>query len=108
MNEFQIFVGLNDADTHRQELDKKQFIAALCGICRKYNYSFAVTSSHGGYFHDDGTFVEEKSLVITFSDRDKAVVEKIAKEICAVLNQEAVILTSCEKDVMTVKRETVK
>ena len=33
-------------------------------ICRVYKAPFSVTFMEGGYFHDDGTWVEENSLIV--------------------------------------------
>ena len=45
------------------------------------------------YFHDDGTYVEEKTLVLTLLDVDEQTVEEIAKDLCAFFHQESVMIS---------------
>ena len=48
---------------------------------------------NGGYIHDDGEYTEEKTIVLTFIDVDKATVESIAQDLCELFNQESVLIT---------------
>lgn len=94
MEEARIYAGLNDKDTHEQLYDTEHYKSMLKDICRQYNAQFSMQVIEGGYFHDDGTWVEENTLLITLIGTPKYTVYKIAKEVCALFNQETVMLTS--------------
>ena len=42
----------------------------------------------GGYFHNDGSWVDENTLLITLIGTPQIVVYKIAKEVCTAFHQE--------------------
>ena len=44
----------------------------------------------GGYFHNDGSWVDENTLLITLIGTPQIVVYKIAKEVCTAFHQEFV------------------
>ena len=52
-------------------------------------------SGAGGriYFYENGEYVRETSLVLTLIDVDKAIVNDIAKDLCAFFHQESVLVT---------------
>lgn len=47
----------------------------------------------GGYFHDNGDYVEEKTLVLTLIDAEKDTIQKIAEDLRELFHQESVLLT---------------
>ena len=51
----------------------------------------------GGYFHDDGTWVDENTLLITLIGTPEKVVYEIAKDLCTFFRQESVMIT-CSPD----------
>ena len=54
-------------------------------------FSFCV--QQGGYFHEDGRFTQENTLVLSLIDADSTTVNKIAKDLCAFFHQESVMIT---------------
>ena len=72
-------------------------------MCRSYRTAFSVNKVVGGYFHDDGTFVEENTLVLTLIDVSKETVNEIAKDICVFFNQESVMITDSVSEVFFIK-----
>lgn len=93
VSRYQIMVGLNDAQTRRQEFSTEQFQKILYNVCKGYHVAFSVSGLHGGYFHDDGMFVTENSLCLTLIGPDDRMVDEIAKDICAFFHQESVLVT---------------
>jgi len=65
MLESRIYVGLLDKDTREQMYEIEDYKLRLRGICKTYKAPFSVTFMEGGYFHDDGSWVEENSLMVT-------------------------------------------
>ena len=54
-------------------------------------FSFCV--QQGGYFHEDGRFTQENTLVLSLIDADSTTVNEIAKDLCAFFHQESVMIT---------------
>ena len=65
MQEVRIYVGLRDKDSHEQRFDTEKYKSILKDVCRNYHTPFSLQVIEGGYFHDDGTWVEENTLLIT-------------------------------------------
>ncbi len=99
----QIYVGLNDSVTHEQKFDTKKYVDILKDVCRNYHVAFSVYTVNGGYFHDDGSYVEETSLILTLMDTEKDVVEEIAKDLCVFFHQESVMVTSSDSEIYFVE-----
>ena len=93
MTETRIFVGLNDSETRKQKFDTGKYLSLLKNICRSYHVPFSLNLEEGGYFHDDGEYTEETSLVLTLIDVDGETVQEIAKDLCAFFHQESVLVT---------------
>ena len=93
LEEAQVYIGLNDADTKEQLLETEEYISTLKSICRTYQVAFSFDVVEGGYVHDDGEYTEETSIVLTFIDASQETVDAIAKELCTLFNQESVLIT---------------
>ncbi len=93
MTETRIYVGLNDAETKKQIYETKKYLSLLKNVCKSYNVAFSVEVEEGGYFHNNGEYTEETSLVLILIDADKEVVKEIANDLCTFFNQESVLIT---------------
>jgi hypothetical protein len=93
MTETRIYVGLNDAETKKQIYETKKYLSLLKNVCKSYNVAFSLEVEEGGYFHNNGEYTEETSLVLILIDADKEVVKEIANDLCTFFNQESVLIT---------------
>lgn len=93
MIESRIYVGLCDRDSHEQIYDTETYKEALKNICRNHKSPFSLQVIEGGYFHNDGSWVDENTLLITLIGTPQIVVYKIAKEVCTAFHQESVMIT---------------
>lgn len=93
MVETRLYVGLNDAATKKQMFETEQYTQQLKQLCFSYHVPFSVGIEEGGYFHESGEYVEEKTLVLTLIDAEKDTVRKIAKDLCTLFHQESVLIT---------------
>lgn len=85
---FILYVGLNDKDTKKQEvetLQAKENIADICGNC-------TISEVFGAYVHDDGTKVKETTLKVELLFISYLTAVKLAKDIKKALNQESIAL----------------
>lgn len=93
MTETRIYVGLNDSETKKQKFETGKYLGLLKNVCRSYHVAFSLDVEEGGYFHDDGEYTEETSLVLILIDADRDVVREIAKDLCTFFHQESVLVT---------------
>lgn len=89
-----IYVGLNDSVTGTQLYDKDKYISILHTVCRNYHVPFSLRSINGGYFHEDGRFTNENTLVITLMGTPEETVTEIATDLCVFFHQESVLVTT--------------
>lgn len=88
-----LYIGLNDAETKKQMFETEQYVEQLKKLCFTYHVPFSVAFEEGGYFHETGEYVEEKTLVLTLIDAEADMIRKIAKDLCGLFNQESVLVT---------------
>lgn len=93
MTETRIYVGLNDADTKAQRHETGKYTNILKNVCRSYHVAFSMDIEEGGYFHDDGEYTEETSLILVLVDANRDIVKEIARDLCAFFHQESVLVT---------------
>jgi hypothetical protein len=96
MTETKLFVGLNDQYTKKQKYEEAKYISILKRVCKIYQVPFSLRVEHGGYFHENGEYTEENSLILTLVDTDISVAEDIARDLCVFFNQESVLITNSE------------
>ena len=106
MKQYAIYIGLKDAVSHEQRFDTEKYQSILKNVCRCYHTPFSVHIVEGGYFHDDGTYVDETTLVLTVLDAEQEMVREIAGDLCAFFRQESVMVTESDAEVFFV-RETL-
>ncbi|MCR5229104.1 MAG: DUF3574 domain-containing protein [Solobacterium sp.] len=98
-----IYIGLNDADTGIQKFDTEKYMSVLKNVCRSYRVAFSVHQINGGYFHEDGRYTEENTLVLLLIAVPEETVTEIARDLCAFFHQESVMVTFSPGSVVFVK-----
>lgn len=93
MTETKIYVGLNDAETKKQEHETARYVSVLKNVCKSYKVPFSFSLALGGYMHVDGEYTEEQTLVISLIDIDRKIINEIAEDLCTFFHQEAVLIT---------------
>ncbi len=96
MVESKIYIGLNDLTTNTQLFENEKYIRVLRNVCYSYKVPFSFNVQEGGYVYESGEYARETSLVLTLIDAEKAVVNDIAKDLCAFFHQESVMVTESE------------
>lgn len=96
MTETHIYIGLNDSETKKQIFETKEYVDTLKKACRNYHIAFSLDVEEGGYFHDDGEYTEETSLVLALIDADSKIVKMLAKKMCELFHQESVLVTESD------------
>ena len=93
MIETKIYIGLNDAETKRQMFETDKYKSLLKIVCRNYRIPFSLSINEGGYFHENGEYTEETTLILTLLDVPGETAENVAKDLCAFFHQESVMIT---------------
>ncbi len=55
-----IYIGLKDSEVYEQLFETEKYISILKNVCKAYRVAFSMNRINGGYFHEDGTYVEEE------------------------------------------------
>lgn len=93
MNKFNLYVGLNDKDTKKQEIATLEAYKVITNIIASNDVSgFTIYEANGYYIHEDKTISIEKSLKIEMMFIELDVIQNIIKDIKKALNQESIIL----------------
>lgn len=95
-----MFVGLNDQVSHQQEISTIDAFKVVSNIFRETTGGATITEGTGVYTHDDGSLVVEKSLICLVYGADMEHVIEAADQIKVALNQESVIIETCEVNSM--------
>ena len=98
-----IHIGLNDSETGVQKFDTDRYLSVLKNVCKNYHVAFSVQVINGGYFHEDGRFTAENTLMLRLMNVSDETVIELAKDLCAFFNQESVMISSSANSVFFVK-----
>lgn len=60
-------------------------------ILTQYTEGYTIYETYGGYKHDDGTFISEKSIRVELMFISQKIVLNIANKIKETLNQESIV-----------------
>lgn len=93
MVESKIYIGLNDPVANTQLFENEKYIKVLRNVCYSYKVPFSFSIQEGGYIYENGEYAKETTLVLTLIDVEKAVVNDIAGDLCALFRQESVLIT---------------
>ena len=107
MIESKIYIGLNDVATNTQLFESEKYVRVLRNVCYSYKVPFSFSVQEGGYIYENGDYARETSLVLTLIDAEKAVVDDIAKDLCAFFHHESVLITESQIQARFV-RETLE
>ena len=83
-------IGLNDQHTKTQKYDTITAYKMIENILTEYTTGYTMYETNGGYKHDDGTFVSEKSIRVELMFISQKIVLNIANKIKETLNQETI------------------
>ena len=92
-NQTTIYIGLNDSETGVQKFDSGKYLSILKNACQNYNVAFSVQFINGGYFHEDGRYTDENTLMLRLIDIPEETIREIAKDLCFFFHQESVLVT---------------
>ena len=104
MYRYNIYLGMFDRDTKQQEISNQDFLNTVRKIMRYHSIdNYTIYKCKGHYKHWDDTIVCEPSINIEFIDEyyyKKTDIELIKINLCKFLNQEDVLITRTEVEIL--------
>lgn len=95
---YEIIIGLKDKDTYEQMLPTSKFVEIVTSVCKSNRIGYSIHTLDGGYIHENGTYIMEKSLNISLVYVTKKQALEIAKLLKDLFNQESVIVLEQSTD----------
>ena len=92
MEKFILYLGLNDKDTKKQEINTIEAYKIVNNVVNNYCDGATIYECQGIYKHDNGEIVFEKTLKIELTFVDRLTVVSIVKDLKKALNQESIVL----------------
>ncbi len=89
---YRIYIGMNDKEKFKQLCPTEDFVEIVRSICEDYKIAFSMDEKVGGYMMSNGTFITEKSLVLSISGFDFEQIIKLAEDLRIKLNQESIMV----------------
>ena len=97
MTTVNLYIGLNDKDTKRQEITNLDAKAEISAILFKYfPNGFTLQECQGMYKHNDGTVVCENTIKVILFDYNMGLVSDAVKDLKLKLNQECIAVERIE------------
>ena len=89
---YTMYLGTNDKDTKKRELQIKEIQEQMHEICMQYVDGYTLTVADGYFKDDDGKPYREISLVYVFIDTPLESIQKIMDEALIKFNQPSILL----------------
>lgn len=100
MKKYNIYIGLNDKDSKKQEVSTRRAKEEVIKILNANNITGLTMYEVTGVFkHEDGTLTFEKSLKVELLEVEEEEVLRSINELKTALNQESVLLEKEKKEV---------
>lgn len=100
MIKYNIYVGLNDKDSKKQEISTRRAKEEAIKILNDNNITGLTMYEVMGVFkHEDGSVVFEKSLKVELLEVEEVDVLRSIEELKRTLNQESILLEKEKKEV---------
>lgn len=105
MYKYNIYIGMFDKDTKKQELSNTDFLNTVRKVMRlKDIENYTIYKGKGHYQHEDGTTVCEPSLNVEIIEHENwtnfMYINDIKHMLCDLLNQESILITKQKVEVL--------
>ena len=92
MKKATLYIGLNDKDTHRQEVETVEAYKLVQRELVRAVGGGTIYAADGIYTHDDGTIVIEKTLRVEIIGAADPAIMGLVQVLKTILNQESIII----------------
>lgn len=95
MEKFTMFIGLNDKETKKQEIETETAVNIVYNALSKQGIEcITYDIKNGVYKHDNGTIVFEKNIIVELFFVENIQVVRALNDIKTLLNQESILLVN--------------
>lgn len=91
MSKYDLFLGLNDKDTKKQEIETDKALEIVKSLCWEMFEGATVTLAFGLYKHDNGEKVSENTIRIELMTDDEKGIKNFVADLKRIFNQESVM-----------------
>lgn len=96
MIKYVLYLGLNDKNTKKQEVNTLDAYKIVSNLLLKYTDGATIFEARGIYKHDDGTFVVENTLRIELLFVNYENIVDIVEQLKTLFNQESIAVSKEE------------
>lgn len=93
---------MNDREKLKQLCPTEDFVEIVRGVCKDFKIAFSLDEQVGGYMMANGTFITERSLILSISGFNREQILKLAEELQKKLNQESIMITRTSPEMLMV------
>lgn len=98
MKKATLYIGLNDKDTKKQEINTIDAYKIASNIFASVTGGATITEGVGVYTHNDGTIVTESTLVCVVYGAENDAIESAAQSLKVAFNQESIAVEYTESN----------
>lgn len=92
MTKYTLYIGLNDKDTKRQEVQTLEAFKVSANIFKALTGGATISEAQGIYTHDNGDIVIEKTLRCEVYGATLEAITQAADQLKTALNQESILI----------------
>lgn len=87
-----LYIGTNDQETYQNEIQVEKAEEIISQICLQYMGGYTIECGKGAWIDDQENLTKETTFILTLQDIDEETLEHIMSDICAELNQNAILV----------------
>lgn len=90
---YEIYIGCNDTSTKEENISNDEIIKTINNYFSKKKINYSLELGDGGYLHNDGRFIFEKTIRINIIGSQSLDIIDYAKKLAMYMNQECLMIT---------------
>lgn len=96
MTKYTLYIGLNDKDTKKQEIQTLEAFKVSANIFKALTGGATISEAQGIYTHDNGDIVIEKTLRCEVYGATLESIIQVADQLKTALNQESILIETAD------------
>lgn len=99
MKRYDIFIGLNDLYSNKEEVSSKEIIQAIERVMSKYSIPFSLYETNGGYEYVNNKFICENSVAVSVITNTDEGLQEFANIMKMFAHQETLLIQVTDVEV---------
>lgn len=92
VDSYTLYIGTNDQKTYQNEIPMEEAEEIIGRICLQYVGGYTIEFGKGVWVDEQKNLTKEATFILTLQDISEEALEDIMNEICAALNQNAILV----------------